>query len=258
MDPQVMEPFGLALLSFFEGHSDAELIIRRDDGEELTLPASRFFREPSEFTQIEESALGLCKGHVLDVGAGAGIHSLFLQRKGSSVTAIDVDLQAAEILKRRGVKDVHRADIFAFEGGPYDTVLMLGHGIGMVETIAGLDRFLSRVERLLSEDGQVLLDSADVRSTDNPSHLAYHEANRGARRYIGEIRFQLEFQGIKGPLCGWLNVDPETLQEHAEKAGFQAAVIRQEQSGDYLARLTRQRAAQPRAPLDAAGRGGGY
>jgi SAM-dependent methyltransferase len=233
-----MEPFGMALLAYFEGDTAAELIILRDDGERVSLPVSFFFRGLSEFTSIDNAAIDRCVGHVLDVGAGPGPHSLVLQRKGLPVTAVDVCPRAVDIMKKRGLMDVHCANIFEFQGGRFDTLLMMGHGIGMVETIAGLDRFLTHAHGLLSEQGQVLLDSIDVRVTDNPRHLAYQEANRQAGRYIGEIRVQFEFQGKKGPQCGWLHVDAETVKEHAESAGWRCEVVVQEKSGDYLSRLT--------------------
>jgi len=203
------------------------------------MPVSHFFREPAAFTTVEKTALQHCRGRVLDAGAGTGLHSLVLQQQGLDVTAIDISAQAVQIMGRRGVKDVHCADLFSYRAGPFDTLLMMGHGIGAVETVAGLDRFLAHVHGLLAPGGQVLLDSLDVRATSEPGNLAYQEANRQAGRYIGEIRIQLGYQGEQGPLCGWLHVDPETLTEHAEKAGWQCEVLVQEETGNYLARLTK-------------------
>lgn len=243
MDPKAMYPFGLALLAYAEGNTRAELIIRRDDGQETPLPVSIFFREPPEFTSIDNAGMAHCTGHVLDVGAGSGLHSLVLRDKGLAVTAIDISPHAVEAMKRRGLTDVHCAGVFEFQGGRFDTMLMLGHGIGAVENIAGLDLFLARAPGLLTEGGQVLLHSLDVRLTDDPGNLAYHDANRQAGRYFGEIRLQSEFDGQKGPYCGWLHVDPGTLTEHAEAAGWRCEVLHQEDCGDYLARLTRHSAA---------------
>jgi len=237
MDPKAMDPHGMAMLAFFEGDTNAQVSARRDDGLEESIPVSRFFRDASEFTPIENAALERCRGHVLDVGAGAGIHSLVLQEKGLRVTSIDISPHAVEIMKRRGVKDAHRADIFAFQGGPYDTVLLLGRGIGMVETIEGLDRFLSHTQGLVTADGLVLLDSLDVRVADDPDQRAYHEANQRAGRYVGENRLQFTFQGKSGPTCGWLFVDADTLNQGAEAAGWQCDVILKEESGHYLASL---------------------
>jgi hypothetical protein len=143
----------------------------------------------------------------------------------------------------RGVQDVHCANLFEYQGGPFGTVLMMGHGIGMVETLAGLDRFLAHARGWLSEEGQVLLDSLDVRITDDPKNLVYQEANRRTGRYIGEVRMHLEYQGQKGGPCGWLHVDAETLKQQAAQAGWNAEVILTAASGDYLARLTKGRTA---------------
>lgn len=151
----------------------ATLILRRDDGHGAPLPVSHFFRPPSAFTPIEEAALARCSGHVLDMGAGTGLHSLVLQEKGLRVTAVDISPQAVHIMAQRGVRDVHCAGLFEYQGGPFDTVLMMGHGIGMVKTLAGLDQFLAHARGWLSESGQVLLDSLDVRVTDDPKNLAY-------------------------------------------------------------------------------------
>ena len=240
MDPKVMDPFGMALIAYFEGDLNAEMIIRRDDGREIPLPVAFFFRDPAEFTPLENAALAHCAGHVLDVGAGTGLHSLVLQQRGLTVTAIDISPHAVNIMRQRGLADVRCADVFEFHGGVFDTLLMMGHGIGMVETISGLDRFLAYAHRLLSKTGQVLLDSLDVRTTDDPGNLAYHEANRQAGRYLGEIRIQSEFRGEKGPFGGWLQVDAETLRAHAASAAWHAEVVQREESGDYLARLTKQ------------------
>jgi len=238
-----MDPHGDAMLAWVAGETEAELVLRRDDGREGRLPVSHFFRPPSEFTPVERAALELCRGRVLDVGAGAGLHSLALQEAGVPVTAIDISAPAVQVMAQRGVVDVRCADIFEFDGDAFDTVLMMGHGIGMVETLAGLDRFLARAHALLSEGGQVLLDSLDVRATNDPGNLAYHEANRRAGRYIGEIRLQSEYRGRAGPSYRWLHVDAATLTEHAAAARWTCEVILQEDNGDYLARLTAEQGA---------------
>jgi 2-polyprenyl-3-methyl-5-hydroxy-6-metoxy-1,4-benzoquinol methylase len=106
MDPNAMTPHGLALVAYFQGDSTAQLIIRRDDGVEDLLPVSHFFRSPPEFSPIEVAALKRCQGHVLDIGAGTGLHSLVLQSKGLTVTAIDISPEAVEIMVQRGVRNV--------------------------------------------------------------------------------------------------------------------------------------------------------
>jgi len=239
MVAEAMEPHGLALLAYFQGDTDAQLVIRRDDGLNNPMPASHFFRSPDEFSSIERSALDHCHGKVLDIGAGTGIHALVLESRGMEVSAIDVSLHAVDVMHARGVRDAHQVDAFHYHGGPYDTLLMLGHGIGMVEDLTGLERFLAHARALTRPGGQLLVHSVDVRRTDDPRHLAYHDMNRQAGRYIGTIRFRFEFHGQAGPYCQWLHVDPETLQQHADAGGWGYRAIHEEESGEYLAQLTR-------------------
>jgi SAM-dependent methyltransferase len=243
MEPHAMIPHGLALLAYVRGEASAPLIIRRDDGVEATLRASHFFRPPAEFSPLEVAALERCRGHVLDIGAGTGLRSLALLSRGRAVTAVDISAQAVEIMARRGVPGVHCADIFEFQEGAFDTLLMLGHGIGMVEDLQGLSRFLAHAHRLTRAGGHVRLDSRDVRQTDDPRHLAYHEANRRDGRYCGEIRQQLEYAGQTGPYGGWLHVDPEPLRQQGELAGWQYETILEQHSSDRLAGLASMRAA---------------
>jgi len=238
MDAHAMGPYGQSLLDFFNGDTSAKVAVRRDDGLTDDLPASVFFRKPSDFSPLEKIALGLCRGYVLDVGAGAGCHSLALQDRGMRVLAIDVSPHAVEIMTKRGVKEIQLADVLEFDEGPFDTLLMMMHGIGVVEDLSGLDRFLRHAHDLLNPDGQIVCDSLDVRCSDNPRHLAYQEANRRAGRYFGEIRMQFEYEGQMGAPFGWLHVDPGTLMDHARGMGWSGQVVYREDGGDYLAQLT--------------------
>jgi len=232
-----MTPHGLALKAYFEGQMTAEITVRRDDGFEASLPAKHFFRSAAEFSPLETAALRLCRGHILDIGAGSGIHSLALESTGLTVTAIDISPEAIEIMIRRGVKDTQHADMLNYQGGPYETILMLGHGIGITGDLDGLDKFLVYAHNLVTSDGQILLDSLDVRRSHEEQNLSYHKANQQAGRYIGETRIQMEYLGIKGPFFGWLHVDSLTLAEHAGQAGWNCEVIREEENREYLAKL---------------------
>jgi cyclopropane fatty-acyl-phospholipid synthase-like methyltransferase len=178
---------------------------------------------------------------VLDVGAGTGCHSLVLQEQGFQVTAIDISRHAVEVMQASGVRHAECVDVFDVKSvspQTFDTLLLMMHGIGMVETLAGLDRFLQHARGLLSPDGQMLCDSLDVLVSADPVHTAYHEANRQAGRYVGEIRMSFEYRGHAGPVCGWLHVDAETLSHHARRAGWDCRIVHREENGDYLAQLT--------------------
>lgn len=240
MNQPAMKPYGTALSDYYNGDPDAGIIFRREDGKEVVVPAGYFFRDYDNFSSIEKEALSNCKGRILDIGAGTGSISLRLQNFNYPVTSIDLDPNAVAIMKGRGLKDVKCCDVFEYQGGPFDTLLMMGHGIGMVETIEGLDRFLLYAHNLITNNGQLLADSLDVRKTTDKDNLDYQDKNRKSGRYIGEISMQCEYRGKKGPYYTWLQVDEETFRDHAEYKGWSYETIYREESGDYLAKLTQQ------------------
>jgi len=231
-----MKPYGMSLLDYHEGYISAAVEIVRDDGLVTPLPASIFFRSAQEY-EIERTALELARGCVLDVGAGTGLHSMFLQEKGLKVCAIDISPEAIQVMQGRGVIDVRRADVMSFAEGKFDTIFMMGHGIGMVETLSGLDQFLANARALLRPGGQILITSLDVRVTSEPINLSYQKHNAEAGHYIGEIRMRFKCRDVAGPLLTWLHVDPKTLTKHAHRFGWHCEVIRMEKDGNYLAGL---------------------
>jgi SAM-dependent methyltransferase len=239
MKSAAWRPHGAALLDYFKGETSAAVVVHGDDGETETVPIRVFFRGPADFSALEEAALDLCRGRVLDAGAGSGCHSLVLQEQGLPVCAIDIAPEAVEVMRRRGVEDARCADVFSFEAEPFDTVLLMMNGIGVVEDLAGLDRFLAGVGRLLKPDGQVLLDSYDPGWTEDRDNGLPPAAGALRNRYGGEMRFRLEYQGAMGPCLRWLFVDSGTLVDHASRAGWSCEVVWQEEEGHYLARLTR-------------------
>ncbi|MFH0990101.1 MAG: methyltransferase domain-containing protein [bacterium] len=234
-----MNPYGLALLDYFHGDVAACLDVLRDDGLEFKLPVSTFFKDPEQFTLIEKTALALCSGNVLDIGAGAGSHSLYLQHAGVNLRALEISPEAVEVMKQRGVFNVECGDIFEFGGKSFDTLLLLPHGIGLVGSIDGLQRFLHHALHLTNEQGIILFDSLDVRCTDDPVHLAYHRRNMAMNRYFGEIMMSFAYKGIQGEQFSWLQIDPETLEHHSNKLGWHCEILHQEAWGDYLVKLTK-------------------
>lgn len=242
MQPEAMTLHGKSLLDYINGDHAAEIILRRDDGFESVIPVSVFFRPESEFFPGEFEAINQSRGRVLDIGAGCGIHSLVLQSRGLNVTAIDIDNNAVNIMIDKGIKDARCADVMQFKDGPYDTLFMLGHGIGMTENINGLNMFLDHAASLIGENGQLLINSVDVSQTDDPVHLKYHQAKKRKGHYIGEITMQFVYKGEQGPFFGWLHIDPQTLQRQASIKNWETEILYQDNDGEYLARLTRKKA----------------
>ena len=141
------------------------------------MPLTTLFRSYEEMPEIERKALDMVKGKTLDVGAGAGCHSLVLQERGIDVTAIDISPLSVETMKERGIKKVFEQDFFTLEvqameqqepsrdrvrGSQFDTILMLMNGIGIVGTLDRMPEFFKQLDRILAPGGQVLCDSSDI------------------------------------------------------------------------------------------------
>jgi SAM-dependent methyltransferase len=238
MDLKAMGPHDRALWDAYCGDTSATMLVRREDGLEAELGMDVFFRDAAEFSAIEVRALELCKGKVLDAGAGAGTHSLELQKRGYQVLSIDIAPSAVEIMKARGVKDARCLNVFDLDLTGFDTMLLMMHGIGLVETLDGLDRFLLHARKLLKPDGILVFDSLDVQCTREPIHLKYQEEKRKSGQYVGEVCSRFEYKGLVGEYFNWLHVDPETLKLHASKTGWDTSIVLQKEDGDYLACLS--------------------
>lgn len=238
MDLDPWKPHAAAMQAYHRGKHDAVLIVY-DDFERDEVPVSYFFRGPDQFPPLEQLALELCRGRVLDVGAGSGCHSLALQDRGLEVTAIEILPSMVRILKERGVQDARAATWMDVEAEPFDTVFMMMNGLGLTETLAGLRRFLSEARRLVRRGGQVLADSTDVRARLDVEAGRTGALERPDGRYVGELHFQIEYEGHKGEPFPQLYVDANTLIRYARDQDWGCEIVRDpDEYGHYLARLT--------------------
>jgi len=209
---EAYSPHGAALLDCFRGDESATLICYQD-GARDDVPAAFWLREAID--PLESHALDLCRGRVLDVGAGAGLHALQLQRRGIDVTAIDIAPECVAIMRERGVRKAETADLYAFAGGPFDTIVCLCNGLDKVGRLADLPRFLERMRELLAPGGQLIADSFDLRAGADASRLAEFSRKDASGRYFGEIDLKFEYKGRIGAPFSVLQIDYGTLSRIA-------------------------------------------
>ena len=230
------DPMGQAIADYHATGRAARLRVFSPMFDEDEIPVATLFRRFDKMPAIEQEALKVADGAILDVGAGAGCHSLALQAMEKRVTAIDISPLAVETMQQRGVKDVREQDFLTLDGR-FDTILMLMIGIGIVGTLSRLPAFFMQVDHLLAPGGQVLCDSSDLcylyEDEDGIIDLT------GVEGYYGELSYQLQYKAVKGEPFPWLFIDPETLREQAAAQGFHCDILARGEHYDYLARLTR-------------------
>lgn len=232
------DPMGTAIREYYRTGSAQLLKVTSSLFEDDEMPVAHLFRTPLEMGVLERQALSSCKGEVLDVGAGAGCHSLALQERNLSVTAIDVSPLSIETMRARGVRQAELADFFtASFPRLYDTILMLMNGIGIVGKVSRFPEFFRRLDLLLAPGGCVLADSSDLRYVFEDEDGDFDASVFD--HYYGEIDYRMFYGKISGRHFDWLYVDIDTLRAAAHAAGYQVDLLREGDHYDYLARITR-------------------
>jgi SAM-dependent methyltransferase len=230
--------FGKAIFDFQTNNSPEDLITETTISEEDEMSVAYLFRDFSGMPKLEQQALELSKGKVLDVGCGAGSHSLFLQKeKNLEVTAIDISKNAVEACRLRGISDVFEIDILEFNSiEKFDTILLLMNGTGIFGKLEHASKYLQKLKSLLAKNGQILIDSSDI-------IYMFDEDEDGGKwisgdAYYGELEFTISYKGEKEAPFRWLYMDYNTLQNAAVANGLKCELNLEGDHFDYLARLT--------------------
>lgn len=239
------DPMGAAIADFWRNGIAGRLRVFSPNFDEDEMPVDDLFRIFDEMPPLEQTALRLAKGSTLDVGAGAGCHSLALQDRGIDVTAIDISPLSVETMQKQGVRRVEELDFWKVTE-KYDTILMLMNGIGIVGTLDALPRFFAHIGSILTPGGQLIIDSSDVRYVyeDEAGNTFLRKDASGklvdpeTGRYYGEYLYQMQYKRIRGEEFQWLYIDYATLKSAAEAAGFVIERIEKGEHYDYLARIT--------------------
>ena len=267
------DPMGAAILDFQKHGKAARLRVLSSMFEEDEMPVTHLFRSIREMPVLEQKALQLAKGRVLDIGAGSGCHTLELQKKGLAVKAIDISPLSCEAMKLRGVKDAECINLFdphlssgnhsgvnqenhsgenqeahseenqeahseknqeQFEGG-FDTILLLMNGTGIAGKIEHLPALFQRLKALLNPGGQILIDSSDLKYIYENEDGSFDINLNGA--YYGEVDYQMIYKDVKGDRFDWLYVDFPLLKSIAETCGLHGELVAEGEHYDYLARI---------------------
>jgi SAM-dependent methyltransferase len=227
---------GRAILDFQTGNNPEDLITETSISEADEMHVAYLFRPFSKMPPIEQRALQLAKGKILDVGCGAGSHSLHLQQLNRDVTAIDISPNAIEACKLRGVQKAFVKNILDVKDETFDTIMLLMNGTGIFGKLKNTSQYLQKLKSLLNPGGQILIDSSDI-------IYMFDEDQDGGKwittetDYYGELTFYLSYKGEKETPFDWLYLDYNTLQNAAIANGLQCELVFEGDHFDYLARL---------------------
>lgn len=227
--------FGKALQTYFQNPKKQNLTTWTNLTEEDDVPISYFFRLYDEMPALEQKALALASGKILDVGCGSGSHSLYLQNERAlDVTGLDISEGAIEVAKERGVKQTHCSSIWDFNKAKYDTILLLMNGMGIAKTTIELPALLTHLKGLLAPKGSILVDSSDLIYLFDEEDVTLWKEDE---IYYGEVDYGIRFEG-QSEEFPWLYIDPKRLEIAAKTAGFNFKIIANGTNYDYLAQLS--------------------
>jgi len=225
--------FGEAIKDYFLSNKvEAKVIVHTDDFEDDEIPVDYLFRTYPEMPKIEQMALQMVRGKVLEIGCGAGSHALYLKERKIDVTPIDISPLAIEIAKKRGLNKAKCINYYDIESTQkFDTLLLLMNGIGIAGKINRLHLFFEKAKQLLHSNGQIILDSSDL------IYLFDEDEITGTETYYGEMSYTISYKNYKSAPFDWLYIDYNSLEVLAEMNGFKSTLIKKGSHFDYLAQL---------------------
>ena len=235
--PPHKDPMGTAIAEYHRTGRAGTLRVFSSQFDEDEIPVEQLFRTLDEMPAIEQRALAMARGKILDVGAGSGCHALAMQAMGKEVTAIDISELSVEVMRQRGVVDARALDLYDEHFVErFDTILLLMNGSGIIGNMEGMERFFYRMKQLLKPEGRIYMDSSDLKYLFEEEDGSYLIDVAG--EYYGLVDFQMQYKQVKGESFDWLYIDFDTLAYYAEQYGFTAEVVCQGEHYDYLAVMT--------------------
>lgn len=227
--------FGHALGQFYFKKDPAKLYSESNISHWDEYPLTHLFRDFDQMPEIERNAMSLVHGKILDVGCGAGSHSLYLQDLGHDVRSIDCSKGATQVAQARGVAQVREASLMDYDEERFDTIIMLMNGTGIFESIDRVPAYLNKLKTLLNPKGMVLIDSSDLRymyDTGQDESIWVP-----ADRYYGELEFRLRYKKNLSEKFPWLFIDKHLFIHLAESNGWSIEIVFEGTHYDYLAKL---------------------
>jgi SAM-dependent methyltransferase len=223
------DPIGAVCLDALAGGATKELKVWINDQPDTPIPADLFFRGFHAMKRYEKMALSMCRGRILDVGAGGGAHTRVLQRRGFSVVAVERSPGACQAMRSRGMDDVRCMDVLQLRHEKFDTILLLMNGTGIGGNRSGALRLLKHLKKMLNSGGQILTDSTDI------AYFFGQEPKQDVHS-VHEVLYTVIY-GRSRTRFPWVFFNKKALSALAEGAGLSLSTIYTSDDAHFLACL---------------------
>jgi len=249
--PVAGDAFGMCLADGFGEQRPVFAFVECSDGRLAPMAAAYWLSDEQSWPSAIRALLSHARGRVLDAGAGGGRHAVHLVRRGLHVTALDTSHLAIEICRRRGIPeqicgDVKDVENLFFRSAPFQTVLLLGHNVGLLESAEHGRHVLRRLHAVTGDDARILAEGRPP-ATATAEERAYAERNRACGKLPGESLIRVRYRTTATPWFPYLYCDSSELGKMAASAGwkvsdlehFHYATDAPESTRSYAAMLTK-------------------
>jgi len=237
------DAYGQEVWSYFSSKKSFEIVEREDGYFDVSSGAQTYFSGYDDWAEHHKRAIEFAKGRVLDIGCGAGRHSIYLQSKGLNVTGIDSSPLAIKVCRLRGLKKtkvMSIAEISRFKPCSFDTILMLGNNFGLFGSFSNARLLLNRLYKITSPNAMIIAESNDPYKTENPFHLQYQKSNRRRGRMSGQMRIRIRYMKYLGKWFDYLIVSREEMRGILKGTGWKVKKFIDSSSSPYVAIIQKQ------------------
>lgn len=236
------DAYGQEIWAYYQGREVSE-VVERDDGyiDPYASGPKAYFAEFEDWPSHHRLAMDFVKGSVLDIGCGAGRHSLFLQKKGLDVLGIDNSPLAIEVSKLRGLKKARVMSIedIKFKSGSFDTIMMMGNNFGLFGSYEKARKLLEKFHEMTSRNARLVAETVDPYKTDNPDHLRYHRHNKERGRMGGQVRIRIRFRKYVSRWFDYLLVSKEEMKKILRGTGWEINQFIDSDNAQYITIIER-------------------
>ncbi|TMR39913.1 methyltransferase domain-containing protein [Nonomuraea zeae] len=216
-------------------------IMERDDGLVKSLPVAPWLAPIEQWPDDERRALDLLKGKVLDIGAGGGRAARALLDRGFAVTALDTSPGALDVCGQRGIRSVvlGTVDEHAATGARYDSFLLMGANLGLLESRERAPRFLRALAAMAAPGAVIVGQGTNRTDSDDPEHLPNNERNLRAGRIAGQRTLRIRYRDVATSWFHYLCLAPRELADLAAGTGWELveATYSKDSTVSYIATL---------------------
>jgi SAM-dependent methyltransferase len=232
------DAFGQEIWAYFNGKEAFEILERDDGFIDLDRGPLVYFEDFKNWPKIQKEGIKSAKGRVLDVGAGAGRVSLYLQKRGFDVLATDNSPLAIKVCKKRGVKKarvISIEEIDRFKPNSFDSVIMFGNNFGLFGSFKKAKKLLKKLHRITSKNALIIAESTDPYKTDKPAHLQYHKFNIKRGRMAGQLKLRVRFEEYTGDWFDYLFVSRKEMKDILKDTGWKIKKFIDSGKSSYVA-----------------------